>query len=233
MGAVMSQITSLTIVYSNVYSGADKRKHQSSASLAFVRGNSPVTGEFPAQRASNAENVSIWWRHHDFLCIVSKVNLWEKRLHRYQGPSVSVGCNYLSLPLISGSDTHVLICNALSSYLWPNWNDVMISCFQDADCLASYDADGNVGKYTGIDALHPAAVCSEQNTIGCRFNFFVYTFLSDIIGLYRKWVLLYLWLLISLSYESCFYELSTTLTIVVRLASKLACDGLHYAPFWL
>ena len=29
-------------------------------------GNSPVTGEFPAQRASNAENVSIWWRHHVF-----------------------------------------------------------------------------------------------------------------------------------------------------------------------
>ena len=29
-------------------------------------GNSPVTGEFPAQRASNAENVSIWWRHHDY-----------------------------------------------------------------------------------------------------------------------------------------------------------------------
>ena len=27
-------------------------------------GNSPVTGEFPAQRASNAENVSIWWRYH-------------------------------------------------------------------------------------------------------------------------------------------------------------------------
>ena len=26
---------------------------------------SPVTGEFPAQRTSNAENVSIWWRHHD------------------------------------------------------------------------------------------------------------------------------------------------------------------------
>ena len=27
-------------------------------------GNSPVPGEFPAQMASNAENVSIWWRHH-------------------------------------------------------------------------------------------------------------------------------------------------------------------------
>ena len=30
-------------------------------------GNSPGTGEFPAQMASNAENVSIWWRHHAML----------------------------------------------------------------------------------------------------------------------------------------------------------------------
>ena len=30
----------------------------------LCEGNSPVTGEFPAQRVSNAENVSIWWRHH-------------------------------------------------------------------------------------------------------------------------------------------------------------------------
>ena len=58
MGVVTSQITSLTIVYSIVYSGADQGKLQSSASLAFVR-------EFPAQMASNTENVSIWWRHHD------------------------------------------------------------------------------------------------------------------------------------------------------------------------
>ena len=28
-------------------------------------GNSPMTGEFPAQMASNAENVFIWWRHHE------------------------------------------------------------------------------------------------------------------------------------------------------------------------
>ena len=37
MGAMASQITSLTMIYSNVYSGADQRKHQSSALLAFVR----------------------------------------------------------------------------------------------------------------------------------------------------------------------------------------------------
>ena len=33
-------------------------------------GNSPGTGQFPAQEASNAENVSIWWRHHvNVLCL--------------------------------------------------------------------------------------------------------------------------------------------------------------------
>ena len=53
MTTMASQITSFTVVYSTVYSDADQRKHQSSASLAF-----------PTQRASNAENVSIWWRHH-------------------------------------------------------------------------------------------------------------------------------------------------------------------------
>ena len=38
-------------------------------------GNSPGTGEFPAQMASNTENVSIWWRHHAFFltCMV-----WER-----------------------------------------------------------------------------------------------------------------------------------------------------------
>ena len=38
MGMMASQITSLTIVYLTVYSGGDQRQHQSSASLAFVRG---------------------------------------------------------------------------------------------------------------------------------------------------------------------------------------------------
>ena len=44
MGAMASQITSLTIVYSTAYLGADQSKHQSSASLVYVRGihRSPV-----------------------------------------------------------------------------------------------------------------------------------------------------------------------------------------------
>ena len=43
--------------------------------MTFV-GDFPVTGEFPAQRVSNAENVSIWWRHH----VISKI--WSDRLGR-------------------------------------------------------------------------------------------------------------------------------------------------------
>ena len=50
MSVMASQITSLTFVYSSVYSGADQRQHQSSVSLAFVGGihrwpaNSPHKG---------------------------------------------------------------------------------------------------------------------------------------------------------------------------------------------
>ena len=54
--AMVSQITGVSIGYSTVCSGVDQRKYQSSAS--------PVTGKFPEQRTSNAENISIWWRHH-------------------------------------------------------------------------------------------------------------------------------------------------------------------------
>ena len=59
-----SQITSLTIVYSTIYSAEDQIKHQSSVSLAFVHGihQGPVNSQ--AQMASNGENVSIWWRYH-------------------------------------------------------------------------------------------------------------------------------------------------------------------------
>ena len=52
MGAMASQITTHTIFYSTAYSGADQRKHQSSASLAFVRGihRWPVNSPHPHKR---------------------------------------------------------------------------------------------------------------------------------------------------------------------------------------
>ena len=64
MGAIASRITSFTIVYSTVYSRRRSKKTSKLRVTGLCEGNSPVTGEFPAQRASNAENASIWWRHH-------------------------------------------------------------------------------------------------------------------------------------------------------------------------
>ena len=63
MGAVSSQITSLTIVYSAVYTDGDKKNIKAGVT-GLCAGKSPGTGEFPAQMACNAKNVSIWWRHH-------------------------------------------------------------------------------------------------------------------------------------------------------------------------
>ena len=66
MSAMASQIqiTGASIVCSAVCSGADQRKHQSSASLAFVRGIHRWPENFPHTGASNTENVSIWWRSY-------------------------------------------------------------------------------------------------------------------------------------------------------------------------
>ena len=75
MGTIASQITSLTIVFSTVYFYLDtnQRKHQVRVRVknrlfdryasklrvtGLCAGNSPEAGEFPAQMASNAENVS-------------------------------------------------------------------------------------------------------------------------------------------------------------------------------
>ena len=64
MGAIASQITSLTIVCTTVYSDGDKRKHQSSASLAFVRGIHRGQVNSPHKWPVTRKKVSIWWRHH-------------------------------------------------------------------------------------------------------------------------------------------------------------------------
>ena len=62
MDMVASRITSLTIVYSTVYSDADKKASKLCVT-GLCAGYSPGPGL--AQMASNAENVSIWWRHHE------------------------------------------------------------------------------------------------------------------------------------------------------------------------
>ena len=66
MGVIASQITSLTIVYSTIYSDADQRKHQSSASLAFVWGpvNSPHKWPVTRKMFPFDDVVMLWCECH-------------------------------------------------------------------------------------------------------------------------------------------------------------------------
>ena len=54
----------------------------------MCEGNSPVTGEIPAQRASNTENVSIWWRHHVYCLLPSSVSFRPGSSQSCGGPAV-------------------------------------------------------------------------------------------------------------------------------------------------
>ena len=94
-GAMASQITSLTIVYSTVDSGADQRKHQSSASLAFVRWihrfpvNSPHRGpvtSFNVKTPSCVTHIIVFTKRLRLLCTNSfkmhgLINNWRCMSH--------------------------------------------------------------------------------------------------------------------------------------------------------
>ena len=80
MNAMASQIISLTIVYSIVYSDADQRKHQSSASLAFVLGihRGPVNSpdKWPVTRKmSPFDDIIMYW--------LSVINKFSRNICQY------------------------------------------------------------------------------------------------------------------------------------------------------
>ena len=68
MGTMSSQITSLTIVYSTVIQAQIKENIKAPRHWPLC-GEFTGAGDFPAQMASIAENVSIWWRHHEELSL--------------------------------------------------------------------------------------------------------------------------------------------------------------------
>ena len=87
MGMMTSQITSLTTVYTTIYSIADQRKHQSSASLAFVQGihrwpaNSPHKG--PVTRKMLPFDDVSWF---------STTAVFNEEMHYHAGRNLSLKC---------------------------------------------------------------------------------------------------------------------------------------------
>ena len=78
MSTMASEITSLNCLFRH-----RSKKRSKLRVTGLCAGNSPVTGEFPAQMASNAENVSIWWRHHVIkLYFLESLHRLEYRIDR-------------------------------------------------------------------------------------------------------------------------------------------------------
>ena len=108
MGAIASQITSLTIVY-RLFRRRSKKTSQLRVT-GLCAGNSPGTDEFPAQMASNAENVSIWWRHHE------KINL---RIADFRSDAASIEPSLFN---DYGSDRQRWADMAVADGLVPIWH---------------------------------------------------------------------------------------------------------------
>ena len=77
-------------------------------------GNSPVTGEFPAPGGSNAENVSIWWRHHLCRKHVSVMNTWLN----YMGHAYAHVTFYIIEIAYPRCDNSVLLITSNCELFW-------------------------------------------------------------------------------------------------------------------
>ena len=134
MGAMASQITSLAIVYSVIYSGTDQRKHQSSPLLAFVRGihrwpvNSPHKG--PVTRKMFPLNdviiQTVCWNRH--------WHMWPYNpgmLYMWATPVAICVCTDICWYSLLAAISAII----LSAYLW-NTNSVIPAA------LASTDNEG-------------------------------------------------------------------------------------------
>ena len=107
MSTMATQITSLTVVYSTVYWGADQKKIKSSASLPLW---GEFTSEFHAQRDCNAENVSIWWRHHVMGYNLPYCGAWVTRAKKW---GFSWNWNRSILHICVNLLSHIIIINQI------------------------------------------------------------------------------------------------------------------------
>ena len=64
MSAIASQVTRVSIVAQPFVQAQIKENTSKLRVTGLCEGNPPVTCGLPPQKASNAENVSIWWRHY-------------------------------------------------------------------------------------------------------------------------------------------------------------------------
>ena len=114
MSVMVSQITGLMIVYSTFYSRCRSKKTSNLCITGLCLGNSPVTGECRPQRASNSENVSIWWCHHDYHPSTSDITMKGVHVRKKKGTkpqSTAVQCQHNMVNFLQNPDNkHPIDC---------------------------------------------------------------------------------------------------------------------------
>ena len=163
MGTMASQITSFTIVYSTVYSGAVQRKHQSSASLAFVRGihRGPVNSQHkgPVTRKMFPFDDGIMLARHKWVWV------W---MSEYPGnptpiPTPTNQPNPLLYPQCILRLMHtdsILLCFVVVN---PQEFEIIIRITYPAICIHSTDWNGSYGQKLWNQFLHPLSHAQQDN----------------------------------------------------------------------
>ena len=124
MSAMASQITSLTIVYSTVYSDPDQRKHQSSASLAFVWGIHRGPVNFPHKWPVTRKMFPF-----DDVIVLIQESLSSRSLTLIAIFILILSMNILHSPLVTDTLFQLKGCNSLrSSTALVHWGQVMYIC---------------------------------------------------------------------------------------------------------
>ena len=180
MGALASQIISLKIVYSIVYSDTGQRKHQSSALLAFVWGihrglvNSPHKGPV-TWKMFPFDYVIMFW------CIVSRPTTkncawfirnfamlkWKNVTELWLALNETNPCTWIPVTSDRTLQWKQSCCRkSLSSYLWWNWNWPLMHCWLSlvvvhatalvrwAKCIDIYQYVGEIFREESILHTH-------------------------------------------------------------------------------
>ena len=156
MNAMASQITNLTTVYSAFYSRCISKKTSKLRVTGLCEGNSPVAGDFHAHRASNAENVAIWWRHQE--------DSQLGRYYQYCWKPVGILTNHISLRCM-GTFPESTVTIGIPGTLLKLTNHT--SCYKSrlvATCHTwmSYSKYGLDWRCDGLKTFRPGAKTSDS-----------------------------------------------------------------------
>ena len=154
MTAVASEITSLTIVYSTVYSGADQRKHQSSASLAFVMGTGLLRNPHVKSSVNQHEFWNTIWNLIEF-------SSWPKYLVQF--PDLLMPSYLLRKLLVSSSSDALkmiavgvmmifqdIFVNYTTVCDWPLWWTGVVNFLETSIQKYIFDICGTWGRWEKV-----------------------------------------------------------------------------------